>query len=152
MGNPSTITISGILFVKGLKHNLLSIIQLCDKGYSITFDPLNCIIEYKNDKEKFFKGSRIDNIYMLNVDDVSNIGTKCLVTRSEDSWLWHRRLGHVHFDLINKITTKNLVIGLPKMKFSKEKLCDACQMGKQTRMAFKSKIVFPLQNLLSLSI
>lgn len=48
-------------------------------------------------------------------------------------------LGHVHFDLINKIISKNLVVDLPKIKFSKEKLCDACQIGKQTRLYFKSK-------------
>lgn len=139
VGNPSTITIDCVLFVKGLKNNLLNISKLCDKGYSITFDPLSCIIEHKCDKEKMFKDSRIDNVYMLNLDDASNIGTKCLVTQSEDSWLWHRRLGHVHFDFINKIAYKNLVIGLPKIKFSKEKLCDACQMGKQTRVTFKFK-------------
>lgn len=110
MGNPSTITIDDVLYVKGIKHNLLSISQLCNKGYSITFDPFNSIIEHKNDKDKMFRGSRIDNVYMLNLDEVSNIGTKCLVTQSEDFWLWHKRLGHVHFDLDNKIASKNLVL------------------------------------------
>ena len=31
--------IKDVLFVDGLKHNLLSISQLCDKGYKITFEP-----------------------------------------------------------------------------------------------------------------
>ena len=34
--NPSLI-IENILFVEGLKHNLLSISQLCDKGYRVIF-------------------------------------------------------------------------------------------------------------------
>lgn len=38
VGNPSIITIEGVLLVKRLKHNLLSISQLCDKGYSMIFD------------------------------------------------------------------------------------------------------------------
>jgi transposase InsO family protein len=58
---------------------------------------------------------------------------------SEDSWLWHRRLAHVNFDLLNKVVAKDLVVGLPKIKISKDHLCDACQMGKQTRISFKSK-------------
>lgn len=35
VGNLSTITIEGALLVKGVKNNLLSIIQLCDKGYTM---------------------------------------------------------------------------------------------------------------------
>lgn len=61
------------------------------------------------------------------------------MAKNEDSWLWHRRLSHVHFDLLNKVLSKDLVIGFPKMKFEKNKLCDACQKGKQTRVSFKPK-------------
>lgn len=52
---------------------------------------------------------------------------------SEESWFWHRRLAHVNFDLLNKRVAKDLVIDLPKTKFSKDHLSDACQKGKQTR-------------------
>lgn len=84
-----------------------------------------------------FKGSRVDNIYLLDLDDMPIYGNnKCLVTKTEDSWLWHKLLEHVHFDLINKITSKNLVVGLPNIKFSKDNFCDACQMGKKTRVSF----------------
>ncbi|XVF07135.1 hypothetical protein REPUB_Repub06bG0112500 [Reevesia pubescens] len=31
-----------VLFIKGLKYNLLSISQLCDKGYRVIFDSLVC--------------------------------------------------------------------------------------------------------------
>ena len=41
--------------------------------------------------------------------------------------------------MLNKVIAKDLVVGLPKIKFSKDHLCDACQMGKQTRISFKSK-------------
>ena len=35
--NPSTITISNVMLVEGLRHNLLSISQLCDNGYKVSF-------------------------------------------------------------------------------------------------------------------
>lgn len=76
------------------------------------------------------KGSKFDYVYALNLDGVSNSGTKCLITQAGDYWLWHRCLGHVCFDLIYKVAPKKLVTGLPKIKFSKENLCDASQMGK----------------------
>lgn len=76
---------------------------------------------------------------MLNLDDVSLTSTECLVTMSGDSWLWHRRLAHVNIYLLSKVVLKDLVIGLPKIKFSKDHLRHACQMGKQTRVSFKYK-------------
>jgi len=88
-----------------------------------------------------FKGLRVNNVYVHDLDDVSSSGAKCLIAKNEDSWLWHRRLSHVHFDLLNKIVSKDLVVGLPKIKFEKERLCDACQKGKQTRVSFKPKRV-----------
>src|SRR3954469_2513582 len=44
-------------------------------------------------------------------------------------------------DHLNKLTKHDLVIGLPKIKFVKDKLCDACQKGKQTKSSFKPKNV-----------
>ena len=42
-------------------------------------------------------------------------------------------------DHLNRLISKDLVIGLPKLKLEKDKLCDACQKGKQTKVSFKSK-------------
>ena len=55
---------------------------------------------------------------------------KCLMSISHDTWTWHRRLGHANFELIDKLGKSELVDGLPKLKFIKDKICDACQKGK----------------------
>jgi len=39
IGDKNTFLIHDVLFVEGLKHSLLNISQLCDKGYQITFKP-----------------------------------------------------------------------------------------------------------------
>lgn len=119
--NPCIITIKNVLLVKGIKYNLLSIIQLCDGGYSIVFDTLSFLIGHKASKDLVFKGSRIENVYMLDLDDMSMHENKCSVAKNEDYWLWHRHLSHMHhLDLLNKITSKNLVVGLPKIKLKKQ--------------------------------
>lgn len=64
-----------------------------------------------------------------------------MIGKDDDAWLWHRRIAHIHMDHLNKLISKDLVIGLPKIKFNKEGLCDACQKGKQTRVSFKPKNV-----------
>ena len=97
-----------------------------------------------------FKGLPIDNVYVLDLDDVSSSCAKCLMVKNDDSWLWHIRLSHVHFDLINKVLSKDLVIGLPKKKFEKDKLCDACRKVKQSRVPFKPKNIVSTSKALEL--
>ena len=51
---------------------------------------------------------------------------------NETSWLWHRRLGHASTHLITKLIKHNLVKEISNLGFEDNKLCDACQLGKQT--------------------
>ena len=90
VGNPSSTTISDVLLVEGLKHNLISISQLCDKGYKVSFSKDCCMIEHNDKKNDVLKGWRVNNAYMLDLNEVSLTSAKCLVSMSEDSWLWHR--------------------------------------------------------------
>ena len=42
----------------------------------------------------------------------------------------YRRLGHANMDLISQINKYELVRGLPKINFQKDKVFEACQVGK----------------------
>lgn len=66
---------------------------------------------------------------------------KCLSVVVDDPLLWHIRLGHAGLSQLNKLVTKYLVLGLPKIKFTYDKVCDACIRGKHARSLFKSKKV-----------
>ena len=46
--------IENVLFVDNLKHNLLSISQLCDKVYRVVFKTSKCLIENACSKEVIF--------------------------------------------------------------------------------------------------
>ena len=46
------------------------------------------------------------------------------------SWLWHRKLGHASFSVLNRLVQFDLVVGLPKIKFTQYEICDACARGK----------------------
>jgi len=61
----------------------------------------------------------------------------CLLCRNDESWLLHRRLTHIHMHHLNRLAFKELVFGLPKLKFERDRLCEACQKGKQTKSSFK---------------
>ena len=48
---------------------------------------------------------------------------KCLAAmNSDETWLWHRILGHVSMSILAKVFKNDLVRGLPKIKFEKDGL------------------------------
>ena len=49
---------------------------------------------------------------------------------SLELWKWHRRLGHLSFDLLSRLSGLNLVRGLPRLKFEKDLVCVPCRHGK----------------------
>ena len=72
IGNLKTLSIHHGLLVDGLKHNLLSISQLCDMRNKVSFYPKNCFVSNLNDDKVIFKGERVDNIYVIDLNDVCN--------------------------------------------------------------------------------
>nr|GFA38518.1 hypothetical protein [Tanacetum cinerariifolium] len=66
------------------------------------------------------------------------------------AWLWHRRLSHLKFDYINLLSKKDVVIGLPKLKYIKDQLCSSCEVSKVKRSSFKSKAILSLKERLNL--
>nr|GEZ20143.1 retrovirus-related Pol polyprotein from transposon TNT 1-94 [Tanacetum cinerariifolium] len=66
------------------------------------------------------------------------------------AWLWHQRLSRLNFDYINLLSKKDVVIGLPKLKYVKDQLCSSCKLSKAKRSSFKSKVVPSLKGRLNL--
>ncbi|XP_066396045.1 uncharacterized protein [Miscanthus floridulus] len=57
--------------------------------------------------------------------------TRCLVAHGSPLiWKWHRRLGHLSFDLLCRLSSLDLIDGLPKLKFEKDLICAPCKHGK----------------------
>src|SRR3954469_12115056 len=56
IGNSPSIT--NVLLVEGLSHNLLSISQLCYNGYDIIFNQKSCTAVSQKDGSILFKGKR----------------------------------------------------------------------------------------------
>jgi hypothetical protein len=45
-------------------------------------------------------------------------------------WKWHRRLGHLSFNLLCRLSSLGLIQVLPKLKFEKDLVCHPCRHGK----------------------
>ena len=62
ISNPQSLSIHHVLFVDGLKHNLLSISQLCDIGNKVTFYPKNYFVSSLDEDKEIFSGEKVDNV------------------------------------------------------------------------------------------
>ena len=61
------------------------------------------------------------------------------MVKSEDVWLWHKRLYHINFDSLVNISKMMKLRGLPRLKKPKNTVCKQCRLGKLSRSSFKRK-------------
>jgi len=124
-----TFMLKRVALVKNLGFNLLSVSQLLDEGYEVRF---------KRGDSKILD-SRGDLVCMIipegqifRADFSRSFGpSRCLIAgTSSELWKWHRRLGHVSFDLLTRLSALDLIRGLPKLKFEKDLVCAPCRHGK----------------------
>ena len=116
IGNQYKTQIENVLYVDGLKNNLLSISQLCDKGFKIEFNKNCCLISEAICGEVVHIGKRIANIYMFNIEHASFHKLSCLVSKIDDSSLWHRRAAHINMHHFNNPVRKCLTSGLNNLR------------------------------------
>jgi hypothetical protein len=83
IGNKNTKE-ENVLLVEDMKHNLLSVIQMCDQVHKVTFNSQKCKIrKYGSGKLIATTGRTSSNIYVL-----SEIGNeKCCLGKEDESWL-----------------------------------------------------------------
>nr|GFB70581.1 hypothetical protein [Tanacetum cinerariifolium] len=100
----------------------------------------SCYVQ-DTDGVELIKGSRDSNLYTILVEDMMKSSPICLLSKASKnkSWLWHRRLNHLNFGTINDLARKDLVQGLPRLKFEKAHLCSVCQLGKSKKHTHKPK-------------
>jgi hypothetical protein len=82
---------------------------------------------------------RVGNVYKVNFSDLVDQKIICLLSLSDEKWLWHKRLGHANWRLISKLSKQKLVSGLPDIDYHSDALCGSCQKGKFAKTSFKSK-------------
>lgn len=124
------IVIRDALCAPTLATNLLSVSQLCRSGYSVNFSEKTC--EIHRDKELLATADLVDNVYRLNFNTSSKKIEKCYLATANT---WHRRLGHINFKDLQKMSN-GVVDGLIcKGKIERED-CITCCEGKQTRLPF----------------
>jgi hypothetical protein len=112
-------TLNDVTLVDWLRYNLLSVSQLCDADLSVFF--------YKSDShvldssgKRVCSISRIGNVFQSDFSSAQS-SLRCLISQSSSELeKWHRRLGHLSFDLLCQLSGLSLLRGLPLLKFESD--------------------------------
>ncbi|KAK4408464.1 Retrovirus-related Pol polyprotein from transposon TNT 1-94 [Sesamum angolense] len=65
------------------------------------------------------------------------MGRTAMKAQEDQSWLWHRRLGHFNFQGLKILHQKKMMTDLPQIQ-AVEGACEACLQGKQHKKPFPS--------------
>jgi hypothetical protein len=124
-------SISNVFLVDALDYNLLSIYQLCKMGYNCLFTDVGVTVFRRSDDSIAFKGVLDGQLYLVDFNDNNAELDTYLIAKTNMGWLWHRRLAHVGMKNLHKLLKGEHILGLTNFHFEKDRICSACQAGKQ---------------------
>jgi hypothetical protein len=123
------ITLRRVALVQSLGYNLLSVSQLLDEGFEVLFQPGGSrILDSRGDLVCMvvLEGQ----VFRADFSQSSGVERCFLAGASSELWRWHRKLGHLSFDLLSCLSKLNLVRGLPRLRLKKELVCAPCRHAK----------------------
>jgi len=110
IGESLSNSIKGVYLVDGLKHNLVSVSQLCDKDNLVVFTLNRCLVANMDTRDIVLRGKRHKNVYNMCTSSLPQNTLTCLSILNDDAFLWHKRLGLASLSSLNKLVSKDLVV------------------------------------------
>jgi hypothetical protein len=127
--------ISDVYYVPTMKSNILSIGQLLQKGYTVHME--NNSLSLSDTSGRLIACVQMTKNRMFPLNLKTKI-EKCLIGLiKNESWRWHLRFGHLHFNGLKLLSSGGMVHGLPQID-SADHVCEGCVLGKQSRLSFPS--------------
>ena len=102
--------IANVLYVEGLRVNLLSISQICDQDFVVLFSKGKCLVMDESGKKLVSGVHILNNCYGL----VPNADIMCNSIRLPNEDLWHQRMGHASYKHLSIASNHESVLGIPK--------------------------------------
>jgi hypothetical protein len=96
-------SISKFFLVELLDCSLLSIWQLYEMGYNYLFTNKGATVFRRNDGLYTFSDILRGKLYLVDFTPEEMELDKCLIVKTNMSWLWHHRLAHVGMRNIYKL-------------------------------------------------
>ena len=123
---PRLPNVANVLYVEGLRVNLLSISLIWDQDSMVLFSKGKCLVLNESRKKLISGVHTLDNSYGLVLDADIMCNNICLP--NED--LWHQRMGHASYKHLSIVSKHKSVLGIPKLNRVDNVVCGSSQLGK----------------------
>jgi transposase InsO family protein len=135
LASGGVLVLDDVVYVPSLRRSLISVSKLDSSGFGFHFGNKRFVL-YSGSRE-IASGALCDGLYKLDLDPnypsshnvFATIGSK-RVNDEFSSMLWHRRLGHISREIIERLTTDGI---LDSLDFSDFQTCVDCVKGKLMR-------------------
>ncbi|KAL0331212.1 UNVERIFIED_CONTAM: Retrovirus-related Pol polyprotein from transposon TNT 1-94 [Sesamum angustifolium] len=117
--------------------NTKNVSQMMEKGYTLRFGGDSCTIYDNKDKTLKIAEVRMKEHRCFPIH-LQYMGRTAMKAQEDQSWLWHRRLGHFNFQGLKILHQKKMMTDLPQIQ-AVEGACEACLQGKQHKKPFPSE-------------
>ncbi|XP_015159183.1 uncharacterized protein [Solanum tuberosum] len=84
IGRTADHSIDNVHYVDGLKFNLLSVSQICDKGNEVKFMSEGCVVTNCATKKIVMSAKRVKNMYVADLDSIDGDNLSCLSAQTDD--------------------------------------------------------------------
>ena len=141
LGNVSTpaLSVSNVYQIPKLTHNLLSVGQLTELGFSLTFSSTGVVVQDSQTGQivgTACKVGRLFELIFLHLPS-SRLFASAVSRQSASSLvLWHSRLGHASISRVKQLVSRGLLGSISNKSFD----CMPCQFGKQTALPFNNSV------------
>ncbi|KAF4147553.1 Integrase core domain [Phytophthora infestans] len=129
--------LTNVLFLPGLRKNLISVTQLALKGVAFDFHttPGKVILQLGS---KTLTSESENGVCVLKSMNKEQVALYVFPRLTID--LAHRRFGHASKSVLAKMLAKKMITGMKVVPSTSEDagLCDACQLGSKKRRSFPS--------------
>jgi hypothetical protein len=113
------ISLRRVALVQSLGYNLLYVSQLLDEGFEVLFRPGGSrILDSRGDLVCMVVPE--GQVFRADFSQSSGVERCFLAGSSSELRKWHRKLGHLSFDILSRLSKLNLVRGLPRLRLEKE--------------------------------
>lgn len=124
------VPIKGILCIPDLTTNLLSVSQLMKNGNKVVFAENGCSV-YNKIGNLVAVADVVNGVYKVRTSNYA------LAVSTVSGNTWHRRLGHVNSNYLNKMSEAVEGLNLDRKVNITKSTCSTCCEGKQSRLPFK---------------
>jgi hypothetical protein len=128
-------TLTEVLYVLGLKKNLVSIYTIEEKGYEVLFRDGQVLLFPSGSSITSAKviGTRHERLYKFLFQPVRAL-IHTTSSSSDLCELWQRRMAHLHHGALRVM--REMVTGVPDFSSEHHELCKGCAFRKYTKTVF----------------